>query len=248
VFDTASSEADWVAQTIRQAVENGSRRLSDFAILVRSNREADIFLRALNVLGLPWQFSGASGLFAREETKLLLSCLKTLADPEDSLSWYHVASSTLYRCPMADLARLLASANRTNRSLRTVVQQLDQEEALSASISEQGRGLLQQLLQDVGRLLELSRTHSGGQLQELLVAVDLDGLASGVHHQVAVLAVLEVLFELAGQTRVQLAVQVVAELVDYAFAVQGLILGPSPRFRSSQNFPSRCRPPGPGFS
>ena len=47
VFDTVSSEADWVARTIRQAIEAGARRPNDFAILVRSNREADLFLRAL---------------------------------------------------------------------------------------------------------------------------------------------------------------------------------------------------------
>src|SRR3972149_6312303 len=102
---------------------------------------------------------------------------------------------------------------------------------------------------DLGRQGPLEAlAHARRQGHGLAVAVDLDGLAGGVHHQVAVLAVLEVLFELAGQTRVQLAVQVVAELVDYAFAVQSLILGPSPPFRSSQNFPSRCPPPGSGFS
>ncbi|HLD78318.1 MAG TPA: ATP-dependent helicase, partial [archaeon] len=92
VFDSASSEADWVARTIREIIEPGlrspasrrvprsargerseGRRPGDVAILVRSNREADLFLRALNVAGIPWRFSGASGLFAREESKMLLS-------------------------------------------------------------------------------------------------------------------------------------------------------------------------------
>ena len=164
VFDTVSSEADWVARTIRDAVDSGTRRPREFAILVRSNREADLFLRALNVAGVPWQFSGASGLLARDESKMLVSCLKTLADPEDSLSWYHVASSPLYLVPMQDLARLLAQATKTNRSFRAVLQQIDQEASLSEALSATGKRRLGELLDDVGRLVELSRTHSGGQL------------------------------------------------------------------------------------
>ncbi|MBI2104631.1 MAG: ATP-dependent helicase [Candidatus Omnitrophica bacterium] len=164
VFDTVSGEADWVAQTIRQAIEAGARRAADFAILVRSNREADLFLRALNVAGVPWQFSGASGLFAREESKLLVSCLKTLADPDDSLSWYHVASSPLYRCPMPDLARVLALASRTNQSFRAVLRQAEQEAAPGEALSEAGKRRLGELAGDVERLLERSRTLSGGQL------------------------------------------------------------------------------------
>jgi DNA helicase-2/ATP-dependent DNA helicase PcrA len=164
VLDTVSSEADWVARAIRQAIESGARRPSDFAILVRSNRDADLFLRALNVAGIPWQFSGASGLFAREESKMLVSCLKALADPDDSISWYHVASSPLYRCPMSDLAKVLAQATRANQSFHAILERLDQDPALSTALSEAGKRTLGQLLSDVGRLLELSRTDSSGQL------------------------------------------------------------------------------------
>ncbi|MBI3321933.1 MAG: UvrD-helicase domain-containing protein [Candidatus Omnitrophica bacterium] len=164
VFDDVSSEADWVARTIREAVESGSRHPGDFAILVRSNREADLFLRALNVAGIPWQFSGSSALFAREESKMLLSCLKALADPDDSVSWYHVASSPLYRCPMDDLAKALAQARKTNQSLRAVIERLAEDPALDASLSEEGKRQLGQLVTDRTRLLELSRTHSSGQV------------------------------------------------------------------------------------
>ena len=164
VFDTASSEADWVARTIRAAVDAGSRRPKDFAILVRSNREADLFLRALNVAGIPWQFSGASGLLARAESKMFLSCLKALADPEDSLSWYHVASSSLYRFPMDDLTKILAQARKTNRSVRTTLEGLEQDPSLAASLTDEGRKEAAALLGDVRRLWELSRTASAGQV------------------------------------------------------------------------------------
>ena len=165
VFDSASSEADWVARQIQSQLEAGNRQPGDIAILVRSNREADLFLRALNVCGIPWQFSGMSGLFAKEEVKMLLSCLKMLADPEDSISWYHVISSSLYACPMNDLIPCLAQANRTHQSLRAVLEQLMRGSAApSLQISEEGRRIIERFLQDVHRLVELSRTLSPGQL------------------------------------------------------------------------------------
>jgi len=164
VFDTASSEADWVARQIQAQVESGTRQPGEFAILVRSNREADLFLRALNVCGVPWQFSGTSGLFAKEEAKLLLSCLKTLADPDDSLSWYHVISSELYACPMEDLVKCLALANRTNQSLRVVFERLLAQSPDSPQISDAARQMIEAFLADVHRFVELSRTLSAGQL------------------------------------------------------------------------------------
>ncbi len=164
IFDTVSSEADWVAATIRPEIESGVRRPGEFAILVRSNREADGFLRALNVAGVPWRFSGTSGLFAREETKILLSCLKTLADPDDSLSWFHVASSPLYGCAMQDLSLVLAHGRKTNHSFRRVLEQLNQEPTLAEAISEAGKRQLTQLQEDVARLLEQTRTRSSGQV------------------------------------------------------------------------------------
>ncbi len=168
VFDTASSEADWVARTIREAVDAGTQRPGDFAILVRSNREADLFLRALNVAGVPWSFSGASGLFAREESKLLLACLRLLAGPDDTLSWYHVAASPLYAMPMPDLMAALAHARKTHRSLREVLTAAlaPPSEPLAdvVSLSEAGATRAAELLADAARLQELSRSYSSGQL------------------------------------------------------------------------------------
>ena len=84
-FDTVSAEADGVAALIEERIQKGSRP-RDFAILVRSNGDADPFLRALNVKGLPHRFSGSRGLYAREEVRLLVSFLRVLANPDDSVS------------------------------------------------------------------------------------------------------------------------------------------------------------------
>ena len=66
-YETATQEADAVAQMIRERIEQGAWALSDVAVLVRSNGDADQFLRSFNLRGIPWTFSGNAGLYGRPE-------------------------------------------------------------------------------------------------------------------------------------------------------------------------------------
>ncbi|PWB78287.1 MAG: hypothetical protein C3F08_08895, partial [Candidatus Methylomirabilota bacterium] len=86
VFRTYQDEADWVAGKIEELMEAQACALRDIAILVRRNSDADPLLRSLNMKGIPWRFSGARGLYDREEVRLAISFLRLLADPHDSLS------------------------------------------------------------------------------------------------------------------------------------------------------------------
>ena len=62
--------------------------------------------------GIPHRFSGSRGLYAREEVRLLVSFLRVLANPDDSVSLFYLAASELYRLPETDLLRLNHYARR----------------------------------------------------------------------------------------------------------------------------------------
>src|SRR5207247_696813 len=111
-YETASQEADSVAQTIRDRVEQGAWSYNDVAILVRSNDDGDPFLRALNLRAVPWTFSGNAGLYGRPEVRLLLAFLRAVAHPDDSVSVHYLASSDLYQVPIIDLTRCATHAVR----------------------------------------------------------------------------------------------------------------------------------------
>ena len=98
----------------RSGIARGYRP-RDLAILVRSNSDADPFLRALNVKGLPHRFTGNRGLYAREEVRLLVSFLRALASPDDSVPIFHLAGGELYAMPERDLIRLNRHSARKNR-------------------------------------------------------------------------------------------------------------------------------------
>ncbi len=116
-FAAQDEEADYVAATIRDRHEREARRYSEFAILVRSNAAAAGFLRALNMLRIPWRFSGSRGLYDQEEVRAVIAFLRVLADPYDDLSVHYLASSFLYGMDSEVLARAAALARRQHQSL-----------------------------------------------------------------------------------------------------------------------------------
>jgi ATP-dependent exoDNAse (exonuclease V) beta subunit len=92
----------------------------DFAILVRSNNDADPFLRALGVKGIPHRFSGNRGLYKRDEIRFLISFLRVITDFNDSANLYNLSSSIIYQMNPVDLTLCLNIAHRRNRSLYEV--------------------------------------------------------------------------------------------------------------------------------
>jgi DNA helicase-2/ATP-dependent DNA helicase PcrA len=166
-FDTVSAEADAVAAQIDERLTQG-RRPRDVAVLVRSNADADPFLRALNVRGIPHRFSGSRGLYAREEIRLLVSFLKVLANPDDSVALFYLAGSELYRLPETDLLRLNHYARRKTRPLLEVFRELQKNEEL-ASISGRSREAAERLVADVERAAsEVPRRRTGEVLYGFL--------------------------------------------------------------------------------
>jgi len=161
-YDTLGSEADGVAGLIEAHVSSGRYRYRDLAVLVRTNRAADPFLRALNVQGIPWRFSGAHGLYNREEIRLLMAFLRVVADPDAGQSLYHLASSEPYRVPALDLARCSATARRMHRSLFWVFQHLD--DVGLDGLSGEGVATIQKLLEDLAAYIRRAQALRTGEV------------------------------------------------------------------------------------
>ncbi len=162
-FDTNSTEADNVASMIHKKIKSGKFKYSDFAILVRSNSDAQAFLQALNMQNIPWQFSGNVGLYAREEVKLCLNFLRVVANPSDSLSLYYLASSEVYGLSLSDLGLCNHYSRRRNRPLYLVFRDLDKLEELK-DVSQDSRGMIKNILTDLEKFLKVSRQESTGRL------------------------------------------------------------------------------------
>ena len=163
-YETATQEADAVAQMIRERVEQGQWSVSDVAVLVRSNGDADQFLRSFNLRGLPWTFSGNAGLYGRPEVRLLLAFLRAVAHPDDSVSVHYLASSDLYQVPIADLTRCATHADRKHRWLFDVLRETESIGELAGEIGDEARLAVRHLVADLMRYMELGREMPTGEL------------------------------------------------------------------------------------
>jgi DNA helicase-2/ATP-dependent DNA helicase PcrA len=163
-YDTLTAEADGVAALIEEKVAAQAYRYGDFAILVRANNDADPFLRALNLKGIPWTFSGNAGLYGRPEIRLLIAFLRSVAHPDDSVSLHYLASSDLYQVPIADLTRCATYAERRNRWLFDVLRRLDDLPEVADEITAEGMLAIRKLLKDLERYMELARELPTGEL------------------------------------------------------------------------------------
>ncbi len=163
-YETATQESDAVALMIREQIEQGAWRLEDVAVLVRSNGDADQFLRSFNLRGIPWTFSGNAGLYGRPEVRLLLAFLRAVAHPDDSVSVHYLASSDLYQVPIVDLTRCATHADRKHRWLFDVLREAEGIAELGAELTEEARLAIRSLVADLERYMELGREMPTGEL------------------------------------------------------------------------------------
>jgi ATP-dependent DNA helicase UvrD/PcrA len=161
-FPTTGEEADWIAGEIRGRTEGGARP-RDFAVLVRANADADPVLRSLTAAGLPWRFSGTSGLYSRPEVRLLLALLRAVADPTSSVDVYALAASDRYAIPAGDLGEVAGSARRRHRSIFEVLEELEDEPGI-LRVTPKGRSALVRLTADLRRYQELAQRRPAGEV------------------------------------------------------------------------------------
>src|SRR5205814_389241 len=124
---------------IGERVAEGAWKYDDVAVLVRSNADAEQFLRSLNLRGIPWTFSGNAGLYGRPEIRLLMAFLRAVADPDDSVSVHYLASSDLYQVPIVDLTRCSTYADRRHRWLFDVFRTVEAIRELRDVVGDEGR-------------------------------------------------------------------------------------------------------------
>jgi len=162
-FDTKSTEADNVVKIVKEKLKTGNYKYSDFAILVRSNSDAEPFIQALNMEDIPWKFSGNQGLYSCEEVKICIHFLRAIANLSDSLSLYYLVSSEIYGLDLADLNLCSHYAKRRNKSLYSVFKELERIEELK-EISETSVKKIDNILSDLEKFLEISRNENTGRL------------------------------------------------------------------------------------
>ena len=81
-----ADEGNFVAKQIRKIKDAEKKEYKDFAILYRTNAQSRIFEESLRRNDIPYKILGGTRFYDRKEIKDMLSYLKVLVNPNDSIS------------------------------------------------------------------------------------------------------------------------------------------------------------------
>lgn len=155
------SEVEWIAQRIR--VERGHGvAYRDMAVLVRTNDDRQQLWRGLLDRGIPAITTGGADIYRTPEVQEILSYLRALCRPSDSVSLAHIASSDSFGLDEATLYGLVGPLPR-GRSLFDV---LVERAADPAAPSD-----LQLFLVTFGRLLTDTATLTPARVVERIIGL-----------------------------------------------------------------------------
>ncbi len=171
-------EAVYVAQTIREALDEGTRRLSDFAILYRTNAQSRVLEEVFINYRIPYQIVGGLRFYERREIKDLMAYLRLIHNPFDSVSLKRIVNVPARGIGATSWAKLEDSAQKRGVAVWDAIADLDGLDrkpsirkailgftALVASLRSRRDGLsvtklVETVLEETGykRLLEAEKT------------------------------------------------------------------------------------------
>lgn len=88
--DSEQSEAQFVAGKIKEQVDSGKRKYSDFAILYRTNAQSRVMEEVLLKSNIEYSIVGGIKFYDRKEIKDILAYLRLIANPDDDISLQRV--------------------------------------------------------------------------------------------------------------------------------------------------------------
>ena len=83
--------ADWIARYVREANERGETPRA--AVLYRTNSQSRLFEEAMRRYGLKYHVVGGFSFYERAEIKDMISYLKVIQNPDDSISLLRVINT-----------------------------------------------------------------------------------------------------------------------------------------------------------
>ena len=141
------SEAKFVVEKIDKLLEKGFK-LSDFAILYRTNAQSRSFEEAFMSRAIPYKLVGGLKFYDRKEIKDIVGYLRVLENPVDNISLKRIINTPRRGIGAATLERLEDYADKTNSSIFNALVHLDDIE-----LSGRARNSLQSFKDIIDHLL-----------------------------------------------------------------------------------------------
>lgn len=129
-----TDEAQFVVGKIKEYVESGKRRYSDFAVLYRMNAQSRIVEEMLLKANIPYKIVGGLKFYDRKEIKDILAYLRLIANPNDDISFIRIINVPKRGIGASSLEKVSHYATANGLSLFQALGELE-EIGLSARIA-----------------------------------------------------------------------------------------------------------------
>lgn len=143
--------------------EDKEASYNDFAILVRANDAANVFIRALERISLPYQFLASKGLYSKPIILDIISYFKLLNNYFESPAVYRILNLPFLGIPYDDIVQLTQYSRRKTKSLYEAMEELP----LISGVSEKTQEKVAFILSLIKKHTALAREK---MVSEILVA------------------------------------------------------------------------------
>lgn len=116
------NEAEAIVRRIRDGVQSGGRKLSDFAVLYRTNAQSRTIEEAFLQYGLPYRIVGGQRFYDRKEIKDLMAYLRLIFQPSDRVSFERIVNVPARGIGGVSLQRFYEWQTERNLSLLEALQ------------------------------------------------------------------------------------------------------------------------------
>jgi DNA helicase-2/ATP-dependent DNA helicase PcrA len=116
-FSDSEQEINWTVKKIVDLVTKKNLMYKDIAILARANSHLETYAYALKVAGIPYQLVANHGLFDQAEILILITFLKVIVDPDDSMQLFQLSQTSVFNLDPATMLTALNQAKKSSISL-----------------------------------------------------------------------------------------------------------------------------------
>lgn len=123
--DSEQTEAHFVAGKIKELVDSGKRKYSDFAVLYRTNAQSRVMEEVLLKSNIEYSIVGGIKFYDRKEIKDTLAYLRLIANPDDDISLQRVINVPKRGIGSSSIDKIADFANLHDISMFEALKSID---------------------------------------------------------------------------------------------------------------------------
>ena len=129
-------EARYIARSIRELYLKGRHSYGDFAVLYRINLQSRALEEAMREYSLPYKLIGGINFFQRKEIKDIVSYLKFITNPDDTISLKRIINCPPRGIGAATITRIENEARKKNKSFFETMKQIANSNGTATALKE----------------------------------------------------------------------------------------------------------------